>query len=187
MKTEFINLLPVSFRRRQMAQSRTRQWICLWSIGMLLMSGYAWTQVQTYNSSRHELAMRREQFRPIEKMERDADDLQNQIDDLKKRELLALKIANDRPLVQLVGLVSQTAKKSGGIVVHKFEISTAQSDSDPQRRTLTMEGLGMDGASVTRFLKGLRDSKMFVRVDLNSTENSAKNERLRKYLFEGGF
>ena len=187
MKTEFINLLPVSFRRRQMVQTRIKQWVCLWSLGMLIMSGYAWTQVQTYNNSHSELTMRREQFRPLEKMEQDANDLQTQIDDLKKRELLALKIANDRPLIQLVGLVSQTAKKSGGIVVHKFEITPAQSEDDPQRRTLKMEGLGMDGESVTRFLRGLRESKMFVRVDLNSTENSTKNERLQKYSIDGVF
>lgn len=187
MKVEFVNLLPVGYRRRQLVQLRIKQWICLWSVGMSLMGLYTWFRYQSFANSRQTVSSREMQYKPIKQLELETTKLATEIDDLKKREQLALTIDNDRPLIQLVGIVSHVAGTAGGVVVQKFEIDSAQVAEDPQRRKLKMQGLGVSGEAITEFLRQLRDSKMFVQVDLSSTEESKQNKDLRTYSIEGAF
>ena len=192
-----LNLLPYTLRRRQIVRLRFRQWCFIWAAAAAIASGIVyWTQYASCQSCLADLQMLERKYAPLKKMETELNSMRAQMDDLQKRETLALSLADDVPDLTLLGTISRAAYQSNGSVYVKQWILDRK--TTPQRHDknsvveapkrsgmLTLQGAGIDNLSVARFVAALRDSGVFDVVELKSTGMQAtRNTEARGYLVE---
>ena len=94
------------------------------------------------------------------------------LDELREREDLALRIAEERPMAVLLAILSQAALEcDGNVCVTSLVLApaAAQKQAAAPRRVLQLEGLGVDNLSVARFAAALRDANVFADVRLKSS------------------
>lgn len=196
MKTS-LNILPYALRRRQMVRLRLFQWCFIWAAAAAAASSIFYrTKYVPYQACRAALQARARKYAPLKKLQTDLDTMQAQMDDLQKREALALSLADDLPAITLLGITSRAARQNEGSV-YVAQMSLDQkatpetleergaSAGHKRRGVLTLRGAGVDGLSVPRFVAALRDSGVFDTVELKSTGiQTANGTEARSYLVE---
>ena len=199
MKTS-LNILPCALRRRQMVRLRLFQWCFIWAAAAAAASSTLyWTKYVPYQACQADLQARERKYAPLKKLQTELDAMRPQMDDLQKREALALSLADDVPDITLLGIISRAARQSDGSVYVKqlllerkatLETPDEHGDSAGQKRrgVLTLHGAGVDNLSVARFVAALRDSGVFDTVELKSTGiEAATGTEARSYLVECAF
>jgi hypothetical protein len=180
MKTS-LNLLPYALRRRELVRLRLSQWCCIWAVAAVLAgSFFYWGEYVPLQACKERLQARQREYAPVKKLQTELETMHVQLQDLQKREALALSLAEDVPVIALLGVTSRAARQSDASVYvsqmsldrKAMPVSTDSDRASPghePRGVLTLQGAGVDNLSVARFVAALRDSGTFDTVELKST------------------
>ena len=195
MKTS-LNILPYTLRRRQMVRLRLCQWCFVWVAAAAGASNMVyWTTYVPYQACLADLQAHEREYAPLKKLQTELDAMRAQMDDLQKREALALSLADDVPDLTLLGIISRAARQSdSSVYVEQMSLDRkatttpdkhGTSAGQKRRGLLTLRGAGVDNLSVARFVAALRDSEVFDIVELKSTGiQAARGMEARSCLVE---
>jgi type IV pilus assembly PilN-like protein len=190
MKT-MINLLPNLYRRQQMTRRRIKQWSAL--ICILLAVGWLfhWRESREQRAMAQKLDVLEREHLPTQTLLKQLVDMRQRLVDLQQQELIANELEHQRNALALLGVISQTAQKTGGrLRVTNLELTNFQSshkaagagNSSGQVGGLLLSGVSLDSPAVFELLDGLQNSGMFSRVVLNQLTERANDEMsLRNY------
>jgi Tfp pilus assembly protein PilO len=187
MKT-MINLLPTSFRRQQMARKRAVQWVSI--ISVVLVGGWAWHwyEMREYRELRKQLETLTREHAPTQTMLKELVAMRQQLVDMQAQESVAKELDCQRNALTLLGVISDTARKSNGrLRVTRFDLTNFQDTHAGTAATskppaLVLSGTSLDNLAVSELIAGLKESKVFSRVNLAMLkEREDKNASLRDY------
>jgi hypothetical protein len=181
MKT-YINLLPQSYRRRRLVGERLLLWSAVWGLAAAIACAAFALEYRQYNSRLATLGARQREYAPILKMREERAGLLERIDELEAREALVLNLADEQPVLAVLGIVSRAARRcEGEICVQQFSLTRQWSargapggaNSGPRAsRLLTLKGYALDHPSVLSFVDRLRSENAFEGVELKSSESA---------------
>ena len=191
MKTH-LNLLSHSFCRRQVAITRLRQWCVVWLVAAAVGGGVIWMCWQSNGDQARQIEALERKYQPVAKQMREITILKEKLAELQVREKLTLELAQERPMLTLLGHVSQAASECGGKVsVQSFRLDQRRQGGASELRdqnVLTLSGVGTDNLTVARFVVSLRDAGIFEQVQLKSTGVVSIGEKTgRAYVLECSF
>ena len=213
MKTH-LNLLPCSFRKRMLIRTRLVQWCVLWAICLVCVSGACCAKYLTFASHKKLFARLDRKCDSLRVIHSQNKRLHKRLTELTGRESLLAELESARHPLCLVGIVSQSARRSeGSVQIHRFFLSTVQrapatstqtnasktgprktqkrptvKQTSPEHNRLTLNGVAVDDLAVAKFIAGLRETGIFRSVELKSSSGTqyATNEA-RKYEVECTF
>jgi hypothetical protein len=186
-----INLLPSMYRRQQMIHRRIKQWSALICILLAIGCVFHWHEVREQRAMRHKLDVLEREHLPTQTLLRQLVDMRQRLVDLQQQEVIANELEHQRNALALLGVISQTAQKTGGrLRVTNLELTNFQSphkvagvaNSSGAAGSLLLTGVSLDSPAVFELLDGLQNSGMFSRVVLNQlTERENDEASLRNY------
>ncbi len=192
-----LNILPYALRRRQMVRRRLYQWCFVWAAAATAAGNIVyWATYVPYQACLADMQTHERKYAPVKKLQTELDAMRAQMDDLQKRETLALSLADDVPDLTFLGIISRAARRSNGSVyVEQMSLDRNTPTTTPDKNAdsagqkpsgvLTLRGAGADNLSVARFVAALRDSEVFDTVELKSTGiHAAGRMEARSYLVE---
>ena len=206
MKT-FINLLPPDYRARELRRCRLMQWSGVWAVCLGAAVAGWWFKQAHCDRAQQALEAAEQSYRPLAKLSRELATMQAELDSLHSKGTILGQLRDERPLLTLIGVTSQSARQSGGrLVVHSLSFrrheppsatggqprETSRKGPEPPAETepgpwatVSLSGDALDNLAVARFVVGLRDTGLFRRVELISSvgDPSAKSN-LRSFSLE---
>jgi Tfp pilus assembly protein PilN len=194
MKT-MINLLPISFRRQQLARRRAIQWSAV--LGLVLLAGAVsyWYEVRERHALAQELEVLTREYRPTQTLLQQLVEMRQRLDDLQRQETVARELEYQRNPLALLGVISQTAQETQGrLRVTKLDLSDFQGDarmarggngagaSEAGSSSVVVSGVSLDNPAVADLLEGLQNSGLFGQVELlKMKEREGGSTRLSDY------
>lgn len=189
MMKSSINLLPLAYRRRDLLRSRLLQWSLVWIVCAVIAAGIGVVKQGRYRSSLGAMKEARSDYLPLEKLMRERDAARSKLGRLHAKGTLLEHLRERRPILTLLGVVSQSARKCNGrLFVRNLQFEhrqrPAQSDQrqgkDPKKKqetteevlpwaTVTLEGDALDNLAIATLAAVLRDTGLFRRVELKSS------------------
>jgi len=192
-----INLLPRQFRQRLLFRTRIIQWSLAWTLSLIAGTGVLSVKYFQLDAMRHMLAAKQRESSPIQTIGAENQQIRNRLAELKARQKLLLDAERTRQPLQLVGLISRSARKTGGrLKVENFTLvpipkavgtgTEAKSDKpSTESYRLTLKGTALDFLAVTHFVVALRDTDVFRQVKLkSSTDTHNSRGSAREYRVE---
>ena len=190
-----VNLLPYRVLRQQVVHRWLRRWLvigCVAAAAMALAVGNLWHAAQVAGTQREQLE---EDYRPVKKANRDIQSLRAQIAKLQQQKAISMALSDNQPPLTVVGLISRAAQSCrGNVVVQQLEFKRAAvskskgSTTDHRLRgagLLSLNGIGQSNVAVAQFAAALRDSGVFERVELKSTQAEKRVDgEFRNYSIE---
>ncbi len=205
MKT-FVNLLPFEYRKRDLLRRRLLQWSLVWGLCVASAAGLGWLKQDRYRTSQHFLETTQRRFAPAKELIRQRETMRAELGRLHSKGTVLGQLRDDRPMLTLIGLASECARRCNGrLVVGSFSFQRQQtrkkSDARPRGAskqqapppatpgnraaepaapwaTVVFTGEALDNVAVATFVVGLRDTGLFRRVELKSSvgKKSAQTE-----------
>lgn len=180
-----LNLLPTQFQCKQLLAHRLRLWSVVLLGAVLVCGSFAWI----HWTSCHGFSQRREQlesrYEPVAQTQHDIVALRAELLRLEKKRALVLELSEKRPLLVLLGCLSQSASQSGGAVyLESVRVAPSSPPNAADRpeddmsptRVMTLEGVAHHNLAVARFTALLRDTGLFTHVELSSIGNAQRGE-----------
>lgn len=191
MKSQ-LNLLPESVQRADRLRTRLHRWSVIVMSVLLIAAGsglWSYRSLRRVSISAEAVRTKAEPFRQTTA---EIGRLQGRLANLHKRNSLAAGLDARRPSLQLLGVVSRSARASGGVMfVETLRLSEVAHHPPDEPRSknrrlgrrgparakkepvmvpeLTIVGSARDDLTVTQFLLALKQSGMFDAVTLQST------------------
>jgi Tfp pilus assembly protein PilN len=191
MKT-MINLLPMSFRRRQMARKRVIQWMVV--ISCVLAAGWVWHlfELREETALAQQLEVLSREHRPTQTMLKQLVEMRERLCNLEQQEAIARELESQRNPLAILGVVSKTASViKGRLRVTELQLSDFQQSagqaagsgsSAGSASSLALSGEALDNPAVAELLDGLQDSGLFGRVELlKMKERENGSDEMRDY------
>ena len=186
-----INLLPAVYRRQLMLRRRVVEWTTVTCVVLLAMWVARSYKLREYHALSQRLEAVAREGRLAQAMLTEITSMREQLQQLQHQEAIAKELEQHRPLLPVLGLVSQAAEQSGGqIRVTQFKIldlQTAHTNSrrrnnDSQLGALTLVGVSLDGPAVAEFHEALLRSGLFADVRfIKSNERDEGNLAMYEY------
>ncbi len=185
--TTSINLLPVTYLRRQLVRTRCAQW----SLGMFIALGFVavdYTRaVKEYQSALHDVEPLQRRNKHMETQKAELARLEAILFDLSAPGLPELDPDGTNSVPSLLGIVSQSAQICAGrLWIEKLLLTTGKDKAATGNalRRLTLEGKALDNLAAATFVATLRDTDLFDRVDLKTSSAGPGIESARSYVVE---
>ncbi len=199
----FINLLPQKTRLKNQYYRLLSSYLKVWSIaGVVALSLIAF-QLRNFCEARYRLNLLAVRCQPL-------NSLQQQLSDSHQRKLkLQIEVnmleqlqPTDHSIELLSVLVREMRSETGRLRLQRLSLqralalmaagnttgpknATAAKSTAQFTNTLSLQGVADDDAAVAKFVSGLRDSRVFERVDLkSSTQGVASGRTTRHYQLE---
>lgn len=180
-----LNLIPVATQRRQLLRRVVRVGsiavvLSGATTGLLLTGEWAqgWIAAQQLNELDERAA-------PLRQIIDRQDALAKQVEALRARELLTLRLSRESHELTLLGAVAQAAGETSNTVYVqqlRYTRPPIQEDQSSSRGELQLTGAGIDGAAIARFASELRDTGVFSLVSVESTGSLPGGDAsLRRY------
>ena len=180
-----LNLFPLSYRRRQTVMLRLKQWSAVWVIALVTFGVLAWTKWSTYSAGFRRLNSLQELSTAVQETNHRVAHVSQIIDDMRQRESLVLKLADERSMFSLLGVFSRAARVCDGHVSIQDLIVQRRTQGDQPVNVITLNGLALDNQAVASFVDELRRVRAFQRVELkNSGIANRNNIESRTYSME---
>ncbi|QDU40141.1 hypothetical protein Mal4_44960 [Maioricimonas rarisocia] len=196
-----MNLLPLPLQKKLLIRRRLTQWGIVWGVCGVTALVVALVWSNRHSDSKATLAVLTDQVTPVRKLEAENEQMLEQINDIVARQsLLGDLDSAERPLT-LVGIVSHSAASTKSrlqvqrFTMHRQEITPTDAKATPGntakkpetivQTTLELSGVALDDLAVARFISALRETGVFVRVELKSSlstqvaDNPAKEYLVR--------
>ncbi len=170
-----VNLLTDRFRFRR----RLRRAVQFWSAALLASLVAVALLTYAQNAELSQLEARRaslaRQYTPIERLQQRRTQLRREIKRLRDEEAIMLQLATHRPALQLVGVVSRSAREHAGeLSVDRMTLSPparqTNSKQAPRRQELSLRGTCRTNLAAAQFVAALRDCGLFYSVILEQIE-----------------
>ena len=186
-----INLLPASFRRQQILRRRATQWSSI--LCVVLFSGWAWHwyEMREDRALAQQLEVVEREHAPTHRLIQQLVDMRTKLEQLQQQEAVARELEHRRNALTLLGVISQTARQTGGrLRLMRMELTNFQNSGSGGSTAagagsssgLLLSGVSLDNPSVVELLDGLQGSGIFSRVELlASKEREAAEVALRDY------
>lgn len=171
----YLNMLPQSYHRQWLLRRRLWQWASLWGLFLLIATALFWVRYQEHQVLTTRLRVLENDYAPIKQLQDRLISCRKELADVQHRETLALRLSDRRSMLTLLGLVTRAAHScEGQVSIHQFVLGAKKRGirncaGESMRRTLTLEGLGVNNLSIARFAAALRMSNAFCQVQLKST------------------
>lgn len=178
MKT-MVNLLPISFRRQQLARKRTIQWSAALCVVLLGSMASHWLDHRERHALAQELEVLAREYQPTQTMLQQLVEMRQRLDNLQRQEAVARELEYQRNPLALLGVISQTAHETKGrLRVTKLDLADFQKDertagaaagagaSDAGSSSVVVSGVSLDNPAVADLLEGLQNSGLFGQVEL---------------------
>lgn len=174
MKTT-INLLPPSFRKKQMLRRRAIQWTVM--ICLVIVGSWAshWYELREQHLLSQELEVLTREHLPTQRMLKQLVQMRQRLSSIQQHEQVAHELESQRSALALLGAVSRSAQRTGGrLQVTKLEVSDFQHTGPADGSGaagfaapgVLVAGVALDNPAVAELLDGLQDSGLFRRVEL---------------------
>ena len=148
-----------------------------------------------------ELAAMEERATPLRNKLLQNDRLNEEARRAGEREQLVSQLRAERSPLQLLGLLSEHARRSGGAVQvrglqfvaeHSGSAAVAQSGnpvrSPEERLRVGVQGVAIDDQAVSRFMQSLRTTGLFAALELRQTgDREVEQTRVREFSIECSF
>lgn len=189
MKT-MVNLLPPSLRREQMLRKRVVQWASIISAVLVTGWGWHWYEMREDRKLVQQLDTLSREHAPTQAMLKQLMDMRQQLVELQQQETVAQELECQRNALTLLGVISDSAKKTKGkLRVTRFDLTNFQDahgnvegGAAAKPPGLILGGTSLDNASVAELLDGLQNSGVFNHVELLTLkEREDKVAALRDY------
>lgn len=209
----YVDLLPQNHHRWALIRRRLMQWSAVLAV-VAVVTGVV--LVLERNRLSDQLGQRNvleSKYHPIVKLESEVKSIESKVRELEQREAMTLQLADEHPMLTVLGIVSRAAKKCEGTVavtrltlVETIDAAAvaaasaanaasaasgtkvaAPAPASPQK-ILTLQGLGLDNLSVVRLVASISEEDAFERVELKASgsqtdDKDGKSSTLR-YLIE---
>lgn len=175
-----VNLLPQSYSRRQTARVWLVQWGAAWLAFALLIGGVYGVRQRDLNRQRTWLVALESDYAPLRKRAMEVAATKIRIEELTRHESLALTLADEQPMLTLVGVLSQAARQCDGEVSIQYlqlvpaPVQGGRSEGHSPAKLLSIKGVGVNNLAVARFVASLRDCQVFDAVGLTSAGGSTQ-------------
>ena len=188
---DHVNLLPFKYRRRELLRRRLLQWSLVWIACTTVAAGFCWSEYSRYRRSQAAMEAAARAYLPLETLIRQRDASRSQLRRLHAKGTILGHLREERPVLALMGVASESARKCNGrLVVRDLLLqrrdTAAKTDppkaAKPQKKrrqplaertlpwaTVTFQGDALDNLAIATFAAGLRDSGLFRRVELKSS------------------
>lgn len=186
-----INLLPMSFRRKQMARKRAIQWMAV--ICAVFVAGWIshWFELREQRVLAQQLEVLSREHRPTQSMLKQLMKMRHRLVTLQEQESIARELESQRNALVILGVVSKTAGVTKGrLRITQLELTDFQNmhleaeknAAAAATSSLSLTGVSLDNPAVAELLDGLQDSGLFGRVELQMMkEREDGNGSLRDY------
>lgn len=183
-----LNLAPPGIRRRQAMRRLVHA--CSTAITLAGAASATWLLVEWSRGAAMAQALGRleAEYAPLERLMEEDVLLRGEIERLRAREQMSLRLTTDRIGLPLLAVLAQAATEAGGDVYVEELHYHASSQTTRNRRTVTqdgpkaeLEGVSRDSLAVARFAQELRRSKLFTRVSIESSQPAPGSGDLRQF------
>lgn len=187
-----INILPASYRRQQMVRNRCAQWISIIAVVLTTGWGWHWIEMREQTQLTQQLDVLSREHAPTQTMLKQVVDMRRQLKELQEQETVAKELETQRNALTLLGVLSDTARKTKGhLRVTKLELTNFQNvgkkgdktgSTAPAPGGLLVTGVSLDNPSVAELLAGLQHAGIFSHVELlKLKEREDKSASLHDY------
>jgi hypothetical protein len=203
----FINLVPLEYRRKVLLRQRVTQWFAVWLAVAAVAAALACAAHVDYADSRQALERAERACAPLERWIAKSRTVRGELDKLHAQGTLLQQLSDQRSLLSLLGAASQSAagcddrlfvqslvfnRNPRGLApaTHQGEKGSArkQKDEEPDPGPwafVTFHGQAKDNVAVASFVAGLRGTSLFRRVELKSSvQTDSSQNRHRSYTIE---
>lgn len=179
-----LNLLPSSYRRRQIVLKRVRQWSMVWGVALVLALVFGWFCAADCRKLSSDLDLLEAKYSRVKNTQQELRVARKELQELEQREALVLELSQRRPMLSLLGILSKAAQQCDGTVsVRHIAWETDSSNSagaaagelEPR---LTLRGVGLNNLWVAQFASALRRNDVLREVQLKSTEQQIVNDKV---------
>jgi hypothetical protein len=111
--------------------------------------------------------------------------MQRSLRSTRRQQAVALALNDERPVLTLLGVVSNAARDpSAEVAIEKFKFTAAalaegkaaKTPAQPQLNRLELHGVGRDNVAIAQFVLALREGGVFAHVNLQATAPSQLGE-----------
>ncbi|QDT69041.1 hypothetical protein MalM25_19670 [Planctomycetes bacterium MalM25] len=180
-----LNLIPIATQRRHLLRRVVRVGSIAVVVSGLVSAtllGGEWAQGWMAAQQLRELEAR---YAPLRQILAKQDALNQQIEQLRGRELLTLRLSRESRELTLLGAIARAAEQtSEGVFVQQLQYArpTLEAGLTPYNGELHLTGAGVDGGAIADFASNLRESGVFRAVSIESTSVMPAGSRsLRRY------
>lgn len=175
-----LNMLPMQSRRRQVVINRGQQWSLVWGAALALLLIGGWLRIADCRRQSLELERLEAQYSRVKSTQDELVIAQNALQELEQREALVLQLSQRRPMLSLLGGLSQAAQQCDGTVSvrHlKWETKAGNVAALPagHQPIVTLQGIGLNNLAVAQFASALRNVEILQDVQLKSTQQQVVN------------
>lgn len=185
------DLLPTSVVNRRLLVPRMKAWCCIWLLTAVAMIGLCLHRGRSLTGMRLESALLNAQAKPLREVQASQKKMRAEVQRIRDRESLLTESDSSQTL-QLVGIVSQAAKRNEGRVsVQAFRLTSIETEITPDKplprkskkkpevlkqTQLELDGVAINDVAVASFVAMLRESGVFESVELKSTLSAVVND-----------
>jgi Tfp pilus assembly protein PilN len=200
----FVNLLGLSYRRRQRMRRSLRTWSLVWLAGLAAAAAAYGLAAQRSTSLQQQLLALERSAAPLERLQQEEAAIQDSLKATVVKGTVLGQVQGERPPLSLLGAVSQSAHGCQGrlVVRHlgfarkdcqpaegKTSSSGKAQQPEPEKQEpwgcVTVSGSALDNVAVATFVVGLRESGLFRHVELKSSLRSLDGKReICSYVLE---
>ena len=124
-----INLLPQSCRRQQIVRKRVVQWTSIISVVLATGWGWHWFELREAKELSQELESLSREHAPTQTMLKQLEGMRRQLVELQQQESVAKELDCQRNALTLLGVISDTARKTKG----RLRLAKFESEQFPKR------------------------------------------------------
>lgn len=180
-----LNLIPIATQRRQ-ALGRVSHVgstaTVIAGVFTALLLGIEWTRGMVAVQQLSELNAR---YAPFEEIAGKQSKLASQIEMLRAREQLSLRLSREARGLTLLGAIAKAAEQQGGgvfVEALEYEGSAADGTQAENGGEVRLNGAGTDSTAIALFAQSLRETGMFAEVAVQSTRPiSGNNTSQRRF------
>jgi hypothetical protein len=166
-----VNLLPRPFQQQQRIRVICRGWIAIWAVTTLLALILVWRQSQSCADALNQRRQLDAEFAPVQKARQDTRQLRRRLDVLRRQTEVAWSLADQQPVLSLLGAVSIATASTGqqAAVLHLiYQNPESASESAKGGPQVTIQGYSRDHLGIAQFMSELTRLDLFDNVDLDS-------------------
>lgn len=176
-----LNMMPMKYRREQIIRQRLKQWSVVWGIALSAAVACAWQQTVDCGKMAAHLEVLEARHLRVEDSQSALEAVRDELRDLEQREAILLQLSQRRPMLSLLGVISQAARQcDGNVSVNNICWNVLGNDArtaglDPSQPLLTLHGIGLNNIWVSSFAETLSNSEIMRDVELKFSEQTVIN------------